>query len=60
MNVVVPLCFASQRLLAAMYWTFHVLRLSNRLVRGSTLQYFVILCCIVKYAVVLSSIGIIF
>ena len=42
MNVVVPFCFASQRLLAAMYWTSHVLRLSNGLIPGSTLQYFVL------------------
>ena len=31
MNVVVPLCFASHRLLCVMLWTFHVLRLSNGL-----------------------------
>ena len=45
MNVVVPLCFASERLLRAMYRTIHVLRLSNGLVQGRTLRYLVILCC---------------
>ena len=30
MNVVVPVCFASDRWPRAMYWTFHVLRLSKK------------------------------
>ncbi len=59
MNAVVPWRFASPRLLAAMYCTFHVLRLSNRLVRGSILRCFVILCCMSSTGVILCCTGVI-
>ena len=56
MNVVAPLCFASHKLLRAMYWTFHVLRLSYGLVSGSTLD-FALLCHSLVYFVVRDSTG---
>ena len=51
MNVVVPLLFASQRLLDAMYWTFHVCdyQTDYSLALCDTFEFYVVLCSTEKF-----------